>query len=270
MVFFPNAKINLGLNVIQKREDGFHDIETVLLPVAIHDILEIVPSGSGKTVLETSGLKLPGNEAENLCLRAFHLLENELKIPPVLIHLHKVIPMGAGLGGGSSDAASTLILLNDLFTLGLTAIQMQGYARCIGSDCAFFIDNKTSFATGRGDMLEPLDINLEGHFIILVIPPVHCNTAEGYRNIQPAKPAKNILSIVKSTPAGWKNLLQNDFETTVFAIHPEIRKIKEQLYSAGAVYASMSGSGSAVYGIFDNEITDSGLFREYAVWKGIL
>jgi 4-diphosphocytidyl-2-C-methyl-D-erythritol kinase len=270
MLAFPNAKINLGLNVTGKRTDGFHDIETVIFPVAFRDVLEILPSGEQPVDFQHSGLTIPGKMEDNLCLRAYHLLKSGFQIPAIRMHLHKMIPMGAGLGGGSSDAAFTIKLLNELFSLSLDPSQMMQYSCKLGSDCAFFIENKPVFATGRGDQFAPIKLNLSGYSIVIVIPPVHVGTAEAYEKVVVKKPLESILSILKSPPGEWKDRLVNDFEDSVFQRYPGIPEIKEKLYAEGAVYASMSGSGSAVYGLFDQSLPDLNSFAGCTTWTGRL
>ena len=184
------------------------------------------------------------------------------------MHLHKVIPMGAGLGGGSSDAAFAIILLNELFSLALTPLQMMSYAGKLGSDCAFFIENKPVFATGRGDQFEPVDLNLDGYSFAIVVPPIHVSTAEAYKEVSINKPVESIRVILKASPNTWRDRLVNDFEGLIFQRHPEILQIKEKMYAAGAVYASMSGSGSAVYGLFDQKLPDLNSFKGCITWSG--
>jgi len=240
MIAFPPCKINLGLNVLRKRNDGYHDLETCFYPIPWTDILEVIPSDDFEFTV--SGNAIPGDD--NLCVKAYRLLN----APPAKIHLHKIIPMGAGLGGGSSDAAWTLRLLNDVFGLKLSKDDLKKYAAKIGSDCAFFIDDGPMIGTGRGEVLTPARISLEGKFIVIVKPDVHVSTAEAYAGIKPGSKHSDIGNIPIEA---WKTSLMNDFEETIFEKFPVIRLIKEQLYTAGAVYASMSGSGSAVYGIFN-------------------
>jgi len=268
MVVFPNAKINLGLNVTSKRPDGFHDIETLLYPIAFRDILEIIPSETGNLEFQVTGRKVPGEMMDNLCVRAFDLLAADYQVPPVRMHLHKIIPMGAGLGGGSSDAAFTITLLNDLFSIGLSTAKMMDYAGRLGSDCAFFIENRPAFASGRGDQLDPAKLDLTGYSCIVVVPPIHADTSAAYAGVTPKKPVRPIHSIISMALPGWKDHLCNDFEKTVFKRFPAIGVIKEQLYSAGAVYSSMSGSGSSVYGIFRKNIPGPDLFPGCFIWSG--
>ncbi len=235
MIAFPPCKINLGLNVLRKRNDGYHDIETCFYPILWTDILEVIPSD--KFEFTVSGNVIPGDD--NLCIKAYQLL----KPPPAKIHLHKIIPTGAGLGGGSSDAAWTLRLLNDVFLLGLSKDQLKSVASQIGSDCAFFIEDGPMIGSGRGEILSPANISMKGKFIVIVKPEIHVSTAEAYAGIVPKESKLDLTKI---------NSLKNDFEESVFKKHPLIQSIKQQLYNAGAEYASMSGSGSAVYGIFNS------------------
>lgn len=252
MVVFPNCKINLGLNILRKREDGYHDLETVFLPVALRDALEIVHS-SNKTRIATTGIAA-GNPGSNLCLTAYTLLKNDYpQLPEINIHLHKTIPVGAGLGGGSADAAFMLQLINKTFNLNIPQGKMFGYASQLGSDCSFFLLNEPCLATGRGEILEPVKLSLSKFKIVLINPGVHISTAEAFRKIKPATPAKKIKDIIRQPIESWKDELCNDFEHYVFERYPHIEKIKEDLYMAGAIYAAMSGSGSSIFGIFKND-----------------
>jgi 4-diphosphocytidyl-2-C-methyl-D-erythritol kinase len=250
MIAFPNCKINLGLNIIRKREDGFHDLETIFLPIPFTDILEII--SSDKTELTVTGLSV--NTTDNLCIKAFNLLQQKfLRLPPIKMHLHKVIPMGAGLGGGSSDAAFTLNLLNEKFELNLKTEQLADLALQLGSDCPFFILNKPCFATGRGEILEPVNIDLKNHRILIVNPGIHIDTRWAFSKITPLQRNTSIKQVITQPIETWKEDLQNDFEVPVFAKYPEIKKIVIDLYEQGAEYASLSGSGSSVFGIFSKE-----------------
>jgi 4-diphosphocytidyl-2-C-methyl-D-erythritol kinase len=253
MISFPNCKINLGLHILNKREDGFHNLETFFYPLPLHDALEIIEAE--KIVFTNSGLPVPGNTDDNICLKAYHLLKKDFaELPPLKIHLNKAIPMGAGLGGGSADGAFTLQLLNHKFNLGLSTNQLINYASQLGSDCPFFITNKPCFATGRGEILEPLPIDLSAYKFLIINPGIHVNTGWAFSQINPAHPEKSIRKIIAQPIETWKQELKNDFEEPVFKNHSEIKDIKEGLYKEGAVYASMSGSGSTVYGIFKKEI----------------
>ena len=250
MIAFPNAKINIGLNIINRRADGYHNLETVFFPVMIKDVLEIIESD--KLSFESSGLEIPGRAEDNLCIKGYHLLKNDFNIPPVKIHLHKHIPIGAGLGGGSADAAFLIRLLDEQFNLGLTVDQMITYARQLGADCAFFIQNKPVFAFDRGDEFEAVKLDLSKYKIVVVMPPVHVSTAEAYSGVNPAPVRHSLMELIAEPVTKWKNVIKNDFETPVFKNHPVTRGVKASLYEAGALYASMSGSGASVFGIFDS------------------
>jgi 4-diphosphocytidyl-2-C-methyl-D-erythritol kinase len=249
MIIFPNAKINIGLNIINRRPDGYHNLETVFYPVKINDALEIIESG--ELSFESAGLPIPGRMEDNLCIRGYHLLKKDFDLPPVKIFLYKHIPIGAGLGGGSADAAFFIRLLNQKFNLGLTDDLMINYARQLGADCAFFIKNKPVFAFDRGDEFEPVKLDLSNYKIALVMPPVHVSTAEAYGGVKPAPVRQSLMELIDEPVHQWKHFIKNDFETTVFKNHPVIRGVKAALYEAGAIYASMSGSGASVFGIFD-------------------
>lgn len=256
MVLFPNCKINLGLNIIRKRTDGYHDLETVFYPIAIRDALEAIRGNTEGIQFTSSGLTVNGSPDDNLCVKAYHLLQKDYPgIPPLQMHLHKTIPMGAGLGGGSADGAFALLLINDVCNLGLTAEQLIPYALALGSDCPFFLYNKPCFATGRGEAMQPAEVNLSGYYFILVNPGIHISTKEAFAHVQPGIPGKPISEIIQQPIHTWKQELVNDFEASVFQQHPAIRNIRETLYAQGAVYASMTGTGSTVYGIFEKGST---------------
>ena len=252
MIVFPNCKINLGLHVVKKRTDGFHDLQTVFYPIAIHDALEIIdaPADSANR-FSFSGVAVEGKAEDNICAKAYQLLKKDFpELPPVSMHLHKNIPIGAGLGGGSADGAFALQLLNKKFALGLSSEKLIKYALMLGSDCPFFIFNKPSFATGRGENLQPLHLDLSSYKIAIVNPGIHINTGWAFQNITPVLPENDLQEAVMQPVENWRNVMSNDFEQPVFDKHPEIKKIKDKLYDAGALFASMSGSGSTVYGIF--------------------
>lgn len=249
MISFPNAKINLGLYVLSKRDDGFHSIETCFYPIAWCDILEIIPSET--LVFSSSGNAIPGNEESNLCLKTAASLTSSHSIPPVHIHLHKNIPIGAGLGGGSSDAAFTCTTLNTLFHLNLNQQQMENIVRPLGSDCAFFIQNKAVIAHEKGDIFSNPDcIDLSGYWIYLIHPGIHVSTKDAYNGVVPMANRKPVYNILQQPIETWKNELVNDFETSVFRQFPAIENVKNKLYENGAIYAAMSGSGSTVFGLF--------------------
>lgn len=254
MIVFPNCKINLGLHVISKRPDGFHELETVFYPLPLTDALEVL--SPGQLQFSSSGIAVPGNPADNLCLKAWHLLKQDYpSLPEVNIHLHKHIPIGAGLGGGSSDAAFMLQLLNSRFQLGISAEQLLEYAARLGSDCAFFISNKPCFATGRGEIMTPVGLDLSAYSFVLVYPAVHINTGWAFGRITPKAPALSLHESILQPIEDWKEIITNDFEAPVFEAHPHLKEIKEKLYRYGAVYATMSGSGSAFVGIFPKNST---------------
>ena len=258
MLVFPNCKINLGLRILNKREDGYHNIETVFYPVPVKDVLEIIPFTDLTSInFSSSGLVIDGETENNLCIKAYQLLRTDFpQIPAVKMHLHKAIPMGAGLGGGSADAAFTLQLINRQFNLNLSTTQLINYALQLGSDCAFFILNTPCAGTGRGEILEQIAVDLSGHQLILVNPGIHVNTGQAFAALTLNPKNRNLPSlkdIIKQPIFTWKDHLKNDFEEPVFKLYPAIKEIKESLYKMGAVYASMSGSGSTVYGIFEKQ-----------------
>jgi len=251
MLIFPNAKINIGLNITERRADGYHNLETIFYPLGIKDALEIV--AADELSFESSGLEIPGRAEDNLFVKGYHLLKKDFNVPPVKIHLHKHIPIGAGLGGGSADAAFFIRLMNQKFALGLNDDEMMAYARQLGADCAFFIKNEPVFAFEKGDEFEPIKLDLSKYHIALVMPPVHVSTAEAYRGVKPAPVEYSLMEMVREPVTQWKKFIKNDFEVSVFRDHPEIRGVKAALYEAGALYASMSGSGASVFGIFEQK-----------------
>jgi len=295
MIVFPNAKINLGLKVLRKRIDGFHDIETIFYPIPICDILEIVeneidesgknlflPSAempaqiltlkSGKRVsFISSGLKIDGLLENNLCIRAAQLFDEQFGIPfDTLIHLHKIIPMGAGLGGGSSDAAFALKVINHLSGNRATVDQLSVLAGKLGSDCTFFIENKTAFAEGKGELLTQMDINISGYKLLVVKPEVHVATAVAFSEIVPVNDPGKLKNKIKLPVNTWMNLIENDFEKSVFKQFPEIAEVKSLMIQHGAVYAAMSGSGSAVFGLFNSTVPEEDVFKRCIYFKKVL
>lgn len=253
MITFPNAKINLGLNIVEKRPDGYHNLETIFYPINLQDALEVTrrENNDKEYTLHISGSPLEGKPEDNLVVKAYKLLKKDYPgLLPVDIHMYKHIPAGAGLGGGSSDAACMIKLLNDKFSLGLSTERMEEYAVKLGADCAFFIRNKPVFATGIGNLFEPVELSLKGYHIILIKPDIFVSTRDAFAEIKPVRPAVSLKEIVKQPMETWKNSMKNDFEDSVFKKFPEIAAIKDELYDLGAVYAAMSGSGSSVYGIF--------------------
>lgn len=253
MITFPNAKINLGLNIVEKRPDGYHNLETIFYPINLQDALEVTrrENNDKEYTLHISGALLEGEPEDNLVVKAYKLLKKDYPgLLPVDIHMYKHIPAGAGLGGGSSDAACMIKLLNDKFSLGLSTERMEEYAVKLGADCAFFIRNKPVFATGIGNLFEPVELSLKGYHIILIKPDIFVSTRDAFAEIKPVRPAVSLKEIVKQPMETWKNSMKYDFEDSVFKKFPEIAAIKDELYDLGAVYAAMSGSGSSVYGIF--------------------
>jgi 4-diphosphocytidyl-2-C-methyl-D-erythritol kinase len=248
MIVFPNAKINIGLNVVSKREDGYHNLETIFYPIKLTDALEVIEAE--ESGLSISGIEIEGTPENNLILKAYQLLKTDFNLPPLQFHLHKIIPFGAGLGGGSSDAAFTLKALNECYNLGLQLEQLESYAFQIGADCPFFIQNKPTFATGIGNKFHDIELNLSDYEIIILKPNISVSTPEAYSNVIPRNPKFRLPQIIKTPVEDWKNLIVNDFEKSVFTKYPQIAELKQLLYDSGASYSSMSGSGSAVFGIF--------------------
>ncbi len=267
MILFPNAKINIGLNITERRPDGYHNLETIFYPIKINDALEVVESH--KLTFTTSGLDIPGSMDDNLCVKGYHLLKKDFDLPPVAIHLHKHIPIGAGLGGGSADAAFFIKLMNQKFELGLNIEQQQNYARTLGADCAFFIENKPVFAFEKGDEFESIKLDLSAYHIVLVMPDVHVSTAEAYRGVQPAAVKESLYDLINEPVASWKKLIKNDFEANIFKNNVAIRGVKADLYEAGALYAAMSGSGASVFGIFEQQPDLSHLETDNEVFYGV-
>ncbi len=250
MISFPHAKINLGLSVLSKRQDGFHNLETIFYPLAIRDALEIIPSDFTKIIL--TGLKISGNSDDNIVLRAYEMVKKYYpSVSPLEIHLHKSIPMGAGLGGGSSDAAEMILLMNRYFNLQIPANELKNYAAKLGSDCPFFLHADPCFAKGRGEILEPIKLDLSSYSILLIHPDIQIKTEWAYTRIKPVKPVNNLKESILQPVHNWPHLIYNDFELPVFEEYPQLRKIKDDLYTAGAHYAAMSGSGSTIFGIFN-------------------
>jgi len=269
MICFPNAKINLGLHVTEKRKDGYHSIETCMVPIPLFDALEMIIE-TKKTTFESSGIDIPGDLKSNLILKAYQLLQKDFSnLPNVDIHLLKKIPIGAGLGGGSADAAFALKLMNNLFDLILDDFFLEEYAAQLGSDCAFFIENKPQIATGRGEILEPVTIDLKGTHLVLINPGIHIGTKEAYEGATPTKP-KVKLEEVLADRSRWKEELVNDFEASIFPNHPEIAAIKETLYENGAYYAAMSGSGSSVFGLFEEKPDSINWNENYFQFEAVL
>ena len=256
MITFPNAKINLGLHITEKRPDGYHNLETVFYPIPLDDALEIhllnSPSNC-KYALHLSGIEVTGKVEDNLVVKAYLLLDKDFQLPPIDIHLFKHIPSGAGLGGGSADAACMLKLLNERFSLNLTVEQLERYAATLGADCAFFIRNQPTFAEGIGNIFSPIPLSLAGYQLVVVKPDIFVSTREAFSQIKPHRPEYSLRESLSHPIEEWKKSVVNDFEASVFPQYPAIKEIKEELYRQGAAYASMSGSGSSVFGLFKAE-----------------
>jgi 4-diphosphocytidyl-2-C-methyl-D-erythritol kinase len=251
MIGFPNAKINIGLNILSKRADGYHNIETIFYPLDLCDILEFIPAERGQeTQITVSGLVPDGTVKDNLVFQAYQVLSAEYPLTPLKIHLHKIIPSGAGLGGGSSDAAHMISLLARYFQLPISLEMQSNYASRLGSDCPYFLLNRPAMARGRGEILEPVELSLSGLYLVLVKPYFPVNTREAYAGIIPRTPGASLSELIRQPISSWNNLIINDFEKTIFRKYPEIGEIKSRLIRSGALFASMSGSGSSVYGIF--------------------
>lgn len=270
MICFPNAKINLGLNVVRKRPDGYHDIETIFYPIPVKDALEIV--AADRQSFTQTGIPVDAPQEKNLVIKALNLLKTRYEIPPLEIHLLKAIPFGAGLGGGSADAAFMLRLVNDFCGLRIPPDQLEELASPIGADCPFFIRNTPVFATGTGNVFEPLALSLKDYHLCLVKPDVAVSTPEAYSRVTPAAPEISLKEIAKEPVYRWRQLMVNDFEKSVFPLHPVIGHIKDTLYREGALYAAMSGSGSSVYGIFEKptHFREQSLFSDCFLWEGQL
>ncbi len=268
MIRFPNAKINLGLRVVSRRPDGYHNLETVFYPIGLQDALEILPATGGETTLSLSGIVIDGNACDNLVMRAWQRLSERFALPPVEIMLHKVIPFGAGLGGGSSDAAILLAMVRDQFNLPLSDEELDAIAVSLGADCPFFLHNKPLLAKGIGTEFESVSVSLRGYYLVLVKPQVAVPTAVAYSLVTPAEPEEPVGVTIARPVSEWRGRLVNDFETSVFARFPEVGAIKEKLYTQGAVYASMSGSGSSVFGLFEHSVDLKTAFPDCFVWSG--
>lgn len=251
MILFPPAKINLGLNVLHKREDGYHEIESCMIAIPFYDVLEIIPAETFE--FKQSGITIAGDLEDNLCVKAFRLLEQNYAIPPVSIYLRKIIPMGAGLGGGSADASYVVKALVTLYKLGISEDEQRELVAQLGSDCPFFISSQPQLAIGRGEILQPITLDLKNYYLKLINPGIHIGTKEAYDGIQFSDDSTSIAAILAEPIEQWNAHLKNDFERTAFKNHPTLAQIKASLYQEGAIYAAMSGSGSTLFGIFKEE-----------------
>lgn len=273
MVVFPNAKINLGLDIVSRREDGYHNIESIFVPVPWCDILEIVPAQGTESTLTITGRKVDCPIEKNLVMKAFRAMQKSYNVSDVDIYLHKVIPDGAGLGGGSADAAFTITAINELFSLNASKDELAKIAATIGADCPFFIYNTPMLATGIGTDFSDIALNLSGYKILIVKPQVSVPTAQAYAGVKPQQPEKSLGELIAMPINQWQGNIKNDFENSIFPIHPIVAEIKQEIVNMGALYASMSGSGSAVYGIFNNDILSEdklSIFEQYDIFVGDL
>lgn len=270
MICFPNAKINIGLNIVSKRPDGYHNLETIFYPILIKDALEIiVREGQGNDSFFEAGLQIDAVPENNLVMKALRLMRKYYDFPTVEVHLLKKIPFGAGIGGGSADAAFMLKLLNETFDLGVSDKELVSLAVQLGADCPFFIFNRPMFATGIGEELKDVNFSLKAYTLVLIKPDVHIPTKDAFVNIKPVQPSCSLLDLIQLPIEDWKGKIVNDFETSIFPKYPLIKEIKESLYERGALYASMTGSGSSVFGIFKNEVKDlENLYPDCFVWQG--
>ncbi len=273
MIFFPNTKINLGLSILRKRSDGYHDIETLLYPIGLSDAIEFLPSpersGHEQTILNTSGFALE-DRSGNLCIEAYELLKSEYNLPDIQLHIHKNIPIGAGLGGGSSNAAFMLKALNKAFDLNISSQNLKSYAAKLGSDCPFFLWNKPAIVRGKGDKLYPVSLNLSHLYLVVIYPGFPINSAEAYSLCNPCEKEYSIESIIADPVETWKYKMYNQFEEFLFPKYQLLKDIKHRLYKNGAIYASITGSGSAVYGLFRKEVNASMIFDKFFVWQEVL
>jgi 4-diphosphocytidyl-2-C-methyl-D-erythritol kinase len=265
MLAFPNCKINLGLYITERRSDKFHNLLTCFYPVLWNDILEIVPQQEFEFV--QTGLQVPGKPEDNLCVKAYRLLKKDFNLPNARIHLHKIIPMGAGLGGGSSDAAFVLKTLNETFELNIEQTQLENYATKLGSDCAFFIRNRPVIALGRGEVMQDISLDLKETHILIIYPALHVSTADAFGGVKP-RPFDGDFAHLLNDRARWKNDLHNQFEETIFPKYPQLEELKQELYGMGAWYVAMSGSGSAIFGLFQNEPPKN--HSQFQTYRGIL
>ncbi len=272
MIVFPNAKINLGLNILSKRDDGYHNLQSFFLPVDIKDVLEVVVNKDSNNIdFFNSGLKINTPQNENLVVKAYNVLKKDFDLPPVKIHLHKVIPFEAGIGGGSADASFMLKLLNNKFELQLSVEKLEKYAKTIGADCPFFIKNKPALVQGIGDVLETINYDFSKFTVAIIKPNINLNTSKMFKYITPNKNVEDLRNLLKHPIEDWKYLFKNDFEKVIFNRHKELADIKNKMYEQGAVYSAMSGSGSTIFGFFDKlEMVQNLIFKEKIIITKIL
>jgi len=272
MIYFSPAKINIGLQILEKRPDGFHKLQSVMHPVGLCDILEInsVDLSDQKILFSQSGLRFKADLEDNLCLKAFEMLAGEIFLPPVRMHLYKQIPVGAGLGGGSSNASVALMGLNSLAKNPLSKERLTELAMMLGSDCPFFLNDGPMLMEGRGEILSRVRLNLSGYYLVLLFPEIHISSAEAYRGVKPLIPGHQLKKLIQEPVNSWKDQIVNDFELSLFESYPRLEKFKEKLYTSGAVYASLSGSGSSLYGIFTRRPSLHDSLRKHVIWAGTI
>lgn len=270
MIRFPKAKINIGLHITARRKDGYHQIESIFYPIPLCDVLEVLPDENQGIHLEIRGIELPNDGAENLVVKAYRKLAERVALPGVKAALLKNIPTGAGLGGGSSDASAMLRILQELTGTEWPEEELIQLAAELGSDCPFFLHEEPAFVSGRGEELEPIGLDLSNYHMVLVYPHVHVSTAKAYSLVNPTPPPFDLRKLPELPIEEWKHHIRNDFESGIFELHPQLRSIKEGLYALGAVYASMSGSGSSVYGIFKTADVNTDSFKPYFLWQSRL
>jgi 4-diphosphocytidyl-2-C-methyl-D-erythritol kinase len=271
MIYFSPAKINLGLQIIERRQDGFHNLRTLMYPIPLCDLIEInqFPSQDTPVHFTQSGLSTGTTPENNLCIRAWDMMRSEISLPPVAIHLHKLIPVGAGLGGGSSNASTVLKALNTMVDKPLSKEQLAEFAARLGSDCPFFLQAGPMLAEGRGELLSSLTVSLRRYYLVVLFPEVHISTAEAYSKVTPARPEHHLKQLIEIPVPQWKDAIRNDFEPSLFEQYPQLYELKQALYAAGALYASISGSGSSLYGIFEKSPALPGGIRKFVIWMGM-
>lgn len=270
MIEFPGSKINLGLRITQRLDNGYHTLESIFIPTTFSDVLEIIPT-IDKTEFSYSGIEIPGEQSDNLIYKAWKLVAKDFDIPPFKAVLLKAIPLGAGLGGGSADGSAMLKLINSTFDLGISTSSLKTYAKMLGADCPFFIDNEAAYVEGIGEKLSPIFINLHSYHLLIICPGIHINTKEAFHNVTPKPAENNLVESINTYPiAEWRNYIFNDFEDFAFHMHPELEQIKMHLYDKGAQYASMSGTGSSIYGIFKERIELDDEFKKLTTfWQNL-
>lgn len=272
MIYFSPAKINLGLQIIERRKDGFHNLRSVMYPIPLCDIIEIsqLPEADKPLQFSQSGISTGSDTNNNLCVRAWELMVSKLSLPPVAIHLHKQVPVGAGLGGGSSNASTVLMGLNELSTSPLPEKELAGLAGHLGSDCPFFLQTEAMMMEGRGEHLSRVNISLDSCYLVLLFPEIFISTAEAYRSVSPHMPEQHLRALIEVPLKRWKDRVVNDFEPSIFRNYPLLKNYKDSLYKAGAAYASISGSGSSLYGIFETRPELPGPLRKHVIWEGVI